>query len=69
MFAEAVTLIVLTLLNGIFFCLAILRNYWTVQQLEKVLWHSSHDFSSYWSYQKIFWHFWIWDIEKMRNPD
>ena len=27
----------------------------------------NREYNKLWSYNKMWWHFWIWDIEKMKN--
>lgn len=68
MLAALITLVVLALLTGTLSVLAMLRSYWIADKLEGVALLNLGDFSSYWSYERIFWHFWIWDIKKMRKP-
>lgn len=39
------------------------RNEWVYKKQMKINFNDK----SYWSYDKMFWHFWIWDVEEMRN--
>lgn len=56
-----------------FYCVLMLyRNHWVFKQRQKLIDSIPDDefcqkYYLYWDYHKMMNHFWIWDIEKMKN--
>lgn len=65
--------IIIGLLGMVFCSFMLFRNSWVYEERDRVLDdipHNNWDWSewnSLWSYDKMLWHFWIWDIEKMKS--
>ena len=43
------------------------RNRWTCRELLAELDRNPIEFHKYWSYEKVLWRVWVWNIKKMRD--
>lgn len=58
------------LILQLFFCIFMaFRNQWVYKQRLNLINNKWESYPNYWTYNKMFLHFWIWDVEKMKDEE
>lgn len=52
---------------GILCLFAVFRSRWVYTKRVMLIWSDFKKYKSLHSYYYMFWHFWVWDIEKFKN--
>lgn len=46
---------------------ALARNSWVYRRRVWLIHNEWEHYYDYWDYEKMMWHFWIWDVNKMKG--